>query len=1088
MALNGGNNPLSIQPVYSDLATRSYSGTDGDYMDAGHHAGLALGSGTISLSFSVASLPGDKAIISKDGSGREAGGHFTVWVKDGTLIITQESATGTEYLKVPDFVLTADQTYQLGLSFGDKGLMVWIDGELIAAEPEFKQGLEANDRSLVIGGTRAWRDSDAQSAHTLFEGEIGNVMVFDGQLGGKDMRALANAIDPALDTAANMASAMENLMPVLGDMHHGSDTLKEILNDHGVTDHGHFASMPAMKHGSNNSETVTGTSGRDGINAWSGDDRINALGGDDVAQGGYGNDTLDGGDGNDILDGGHGEDSLMGGAGDDLLISRADGREGEIFYDPDRDEGDPYGELTNGKLYPNQPIPADDVLVGGGGADIFYFQTLINAKERYIEKHTRDDGSINWHGVAGENDKLHDHWVDIMGDDVIKDFDRDDGDRIVIEGHTTQIASITYGDVNGDGVMDHSVIELYSDQGNNGGAHNDDRLGTITVYGDLVKDSDIEHTAAPAYGIVHTIDDLQKALAPQTIGTDTGPITPPANLPTANDLNLGSLPNPVFAMTGTQTFVAEERSPMVFDHSDRLDLVEGTITFNFEIAELDGYQVLFSKDASDYGNGGHVSVYLDSKGNLTVRVQDLDESYYLKAQLGLETGTSYDFAMSFGEHGVEVLLDGARVAYDSDIVYEMTSNTEALIIGASGWSNTAGQTDKIHSHFTGTISNFLVFGTPLSGQELQNLELEGGGTGQLGNTGTATRGMALFGTEGDDSLIGGEGDDTVTAGAGDDRVFGHSGDDQIIAEAGHDSVISGDGDDLIDGGDGNDKLWAGLGDDTVFGGAGSDQIGVFDGDDKVWAGSGDDSVYGRDGDDEIGGGDGNDILFAADGNDSVYGGAGNDTLWLGTGDDLVRGGNGDDVVYGLGGQDTIWTGGGNDTLDAGDGNDIMGAFNGDDEVWAGRGEDTVYAGEGHDQVHGGDDDDQIHGVGGNDSLYGDAGDDDVRGGDGDDRLHGNAGSDRLDGQAGDDSLTGGSEADVFVFSTGQDRVADFDKDLAGEQIDLSRTNSIVDFADLLANHVSQAANGDAVISDGLGNSLVLQGVDANTLLADDFIF
>jgi Ca2+-binding RTX toxin-like protein len=96
-----------------------------------------------------------------------------------------------------------------------------------------------------------------------------------------------------------------------------------------------------------------------------------------------------------VLDGGHGEDRLYGGNGNDLLISRADAREPEIFFDPSRDEGDPLNELTDGKLYPDQPIHGDDILTGGRGADVFYFQTLINAKKRYIEKHTNSDGTIN---------------------------------------------------------------------------------------------------------------------------------------------------------------------------------------------------------------------------------------------------------------------------------------------------------------------------------------------------------------------------------------------------------------------------------------------------------------------------------------------------------------------------------------------------------------------------------------------------------------------------------------------------------------------------------------------------------------------
>ena len=151
---------------------------------------------------------------------------------------------------------------------------------------------------------------------------------------------------------------------------------------------------------------------------------------------------------------------------------------------------------------------------------------------------------IHWHGVAGENNRVHDHWVDRLGHEIIEDFNRAEGDRIEVVGHTVDVYHLEHIDTDNDGVLDASVLHVQSNQGN-AGAHNKDKLGTITVFGDLVVESDYTVDSAPAYGIVNTIDELDEALAPR-IGTPVVDVDAPPHYPTVND---GVLPtDAVFAV------------------------------------------------------------------------------------------------------------------------------------------------------------------------------------------------------------------------------------------------------------------------------------------------------------------------------------------------------------------------------------------------------------------------------------------------------------------------------------------------------------------------------------------------------------
>jgi Ca2+-binding RTX toxin-like protein len=229
-------------------------------------------------------------------------------------------------------------------------------------------------------------------------------------------------------------------------------------------------------------------------------------------------------------------------------------------------------------------------------------------------------------------------------------------------------------------------------------------------------------------------------------------------------------------------------------------------------------------------------------------------------------------------------------------------------------------------------------------------------------------------------------------------------------------------------------------------------------------GSGSDTIYGNDANNVLNGGAGNDTLIGGLGNDTLYGGSGEDTMDGGAGDDTYYVDNPNDKVVEMAdsGHDTVIS-----TIDYtlpanvenltlanydpfADGL-ILGGI-------AGKGNDldnTITV-------------DEIFPVGSRPFGF---------------QLFGYGGFDTLDGGTGDDTLTGGGGRNTFTFEDGWDHdvITDFREGL--DFLDMTNVTGLYS--------LSQLTLVDTQFGVGIEfgtNSVLLEGINADTLVAADFIF
>ncbi|MDJ1015811.1 MAG: hypothetical protein QNJ35_04790 [Paracoccaceae bacterium] len=747
-------------PYEGSPGALEFNGED-DFAFLAHDRSMAITQGTIAMWVRPDDLDGCGMFVTKDHTGAKDGGHFRLGhTHDGGLFLRMAEGDGgaNHEWKTSGGILSEGDWTHLAVSFTEDGVTVYADGNPV---PNSAWTVKSGDVAKPGNFTEAY----------LMQNEEPWVFGADQYKTELNDTALQFAID-----AEDLRNPFEGAIADFGiwggftpdDALSGAEVAELHANGPGAALTNPSGPMPMLAA----DDTILGHGGADVLKGAAGDDTLDGGSGNDEIHGGYGDDHLIGGTGRDTLDGGRGSDLLEGGAGNDVLLSRSDAGEQRIgqlvLDDPSREYPDPSIDPEYLKLvdWLDQELVADDVLVGGAGEDHFLFETLINGKKGILVENTLDDGrTIDWsgRGVAGENARMHDHWVDSIGIDVIADYDADE-DRISVIGHTTQVdVSYSTVDTDGDEIDDDivSIIRVYSQQGN-GGAHDEDQLGYIVVHGDRVEEGDIETNPAAHYGIVDTIDEMQEAVAPNGetkwseingethLGYDSRDIAgdPIGSDPEAFSSNSwlkeglvelarstpGDLEAPGVLLSHAGGTFGGADAPLEIPHDALQAAPEGTWAFRFKAYNPgnDQAQALLSKDHSGFKDGGHLTAYITGHGMLKVRYQGEDgEKYLYDSKVRIEEGEDYHLAFTFDADEIALYLNGELVDSDAGFPDGMSGNAEDLVLGASTRVR-KGDDDNLQWHFDGEIENLLLLDRPITDVEAVFLSETGGDIRGLG--------------------------------------------------------------------------------------------------------------------------------------------------------------------------------------------------------------------------------------------------------------------------------------------------------------------------------------------------------------------
>ncbi|MEM6749552.1 MAG: LamG domain-containing protein [Planctomycetota bacterium] len=186
----------------------SFDGSD-DFVEVPHDDAFKLDSGAISFWFYANDLNGNQGLVSRDSTGYDNGGHFSIRLLGDDLWVRMQS-TSQSYIIQENNSISANTWHHVAYTWGVGGTRLFLDGALVDTQA-YAGGLGAtsggagNEEPWTFG-VNQWQSGNGTSSgwKEPFHGRMDDIRLYNGNLTENQATQLASAqtvttdLDPAV--------------------------------------------------------------------------------------------------------------------------------------------------------------------------------------------------------------------------------------------------------------------------------------------------------------------------------------------------------------------------------------------------------------------------------------------------------------------------------------------------------------------------------------------------------------------------------------------------------------------------------------------------------------------------------------------------------------------------------------------------------------------------------------------------------------------------------------------------------------------------------------------------------------------------